>query len=449
MADVAETTGLNRFSYEVQLLCTNIKKQLASYILILIIIGLAALGMAWMPAFTKATKISYSIVYVAAGAVLFATAGNYLPLPDPIAENAITVRLTEMIVIISLMGSGLKIDRPFSLKHWRVPLRLMSISMILSIAGVTAIAYYGLGFGLAAAALLGAVLAPTDPVLAADVQVGAPMEGDRSHTNMALTAEAGMNDGTAFPFTWLAIMLANGELAADGWGGWLQYELFYKLAAGVAIGYLLGKALGWLFFKLPAEVAGAKIRDGFVAVCATLLVYGVTEAAHGYGFISVFVCAVTMRGMERHHKMHKALHEFTDQIERLLLCIVLLLFGGSLVSGLLDELDGMLVAAGLFFVFVLRPVIGVVSLWGTQLHFKEKLAIGFFGIKGIGSFYYLAFALAQTTFQGTGKLWALTAFTVLLSIIVHGLTATSIMKKLEVRFKEETPPSDRKQQVNK
>jgi len=98
---------------------------------------------------------------------------------------------------------------------------------------------------------------------------------------------------------------------------------------------------------------------------------------------------------------------------------------------------------------VLRPVIGVVSLWGTQLHFKEKLAIGFFGIKGIGSFYYLAFALAQTTFQGTGKLWALTAFTVLLSIIVHGLTATSIMKKLEVRFKEETPPSDRKQQVNK
>jgi NhaP-type Na+/H+ or K+/H+ antiporter len=341
-------------------------------------------------------------------------------------------------VLISLMGSGLKIDRPFSFRNWRVPLRLVSITMLLSIAAVTAVGYYWLGFGIAAAALLGAVLAPTDPVLAADVQVGAPMEGDSTHSKMALTAEAGMNDGTAFPFTWLAIMLATGEIATKGWAGWLQYELFYKLAAGVAIGYLMGKALGWLFFKLPEEVKGAKVRDGFVALCATLLVYGVTEAAHAYGFISVFVCAVTMRGMERHHKMHKTLHEFTDQIERLLVCIVLLLFGGSLASGLLDALTWPLAGAGLFFVLVLRPAIGVLSLWRTRLHLKEKLAIGFFGIKGIGSFYYLAFALAQASFPEAEKLWAVTAFTVLLSIIVHGLTATSIMKKLEVRFKERT-----------
>ncbi len=409
-----------------------------TYILILIVIGLAALGMAWMPAFTKATKISYSILYVAVGALLFATVGKFLPLPDPISKNTVTVRLTEMIVLVSLMGSGLKIDRPFSLRNWRVPLRLVSVTMLLSIAAVTAIGYYGLGFGLAAAALLGAVLAPTDPVLAADVQVGAPMEGDRTHSKMALTAEAGMNDGTAFPFTWLAIMLATGEIASNGWSGWFQYELFYKLAAGIAIGYLLGKALGWLFFKLPEEVEGAKVRDGFVALCTTLLVYGVTEAAHGYGFIAVFVCAVTMRGMERHHKMHKTLHEFTDQIERLLVSIVLLLFGGSLVSGLLDVLDWHLALAAVFFVLVLRPVVGIVSLWGTGLHIKEKLAIGFFGIKGIGSFYYLAFALAQTSFPEEEKLWAVTAFTVLLSIIVHGLTATSVMKQLEVRFKEKT-----------
>jgi NhaP-type Na+/H+ or K+/H+ antiporter len=409
---------------------------LDSYIVILIVIGLAALGMAWMAAFTKATKISYSILYVAFGAALYALAGNFLPLPDPISKSTGTVRLTEMIVIVSLMGSGLKIDRPFSLRNWRVPLRLVSITMLLSIAGVTAVGYYWLGFGLAAAALLGAVLAPTDPVLAADVQVGPPTEGDRTHSKFALTAEAGMNDGTAFPFTWLAILLATGELATKGWSGWFQYELFYKLLAGVAIGYLLGKLLGWLFFKLPEEMEGAKVRDGFVALCATLLVYGVTEAAHGYGFIAVFVSAVTMRGLERHHKMHKTLHEFTDQIERLLVCIVLLLFGGSLVSGLLNGLNWSLAGAGVFFVLVMRPVIGALSLWGTGLHFKEKLAIGFFGIKGVGSFYYLAFALAETSFPEQGKLWALTGFTVLLSIIVHGLTATSIMKKLEFRFRE-------------
>lgn len=409
---------------------------LEPYIIILVVIGLAALGMAWMPAFTKATKISYSILYVALGAVVYLTLGNFLPLPDPISKNNATLRLTETIVIISLMGSGLKIDRPFSFRNWRVPLRLVSITMLLFIAAVAAVAHYLLQFSLPAAALLGAVLAPTDPVLAADVQVGAPNQGDHTHTKMALTAEAGMNDGTAFPFTWLAILLATGGMAEKGWGGWLQYELLYKLAAGVVCGLALGRLLGWLFFRLPELVEGAKVRDGFVALCTTLLVYGLTEWAHGYGFIAVFVCAVTMRSYERAHKMHKTLHEFTDQIERLLLALVLLLFGGSLVTGLLDDVTWPLAAAALFFVLVLRPVVGLVSLLGTGLHIKEKLAIGFFGIKGIGSFYYLAFALHTATFAEKGPLWSLTGFTVLLSIVVHGLTATSVMKKLELRFGE-------------
>ncbi len=411
------------------------------YIIILIIIGLAALGMAWMPAFTKATRISYSLLYVALGAVIYLLLGRFLPLPDPLSKNNATLRLTEFVVITSLMGSGLKIDRPFSLRKWRIPLRLVSITMVLSIAAVSAIAHFLLGMAWPAAVLLGAVLAPTDPVLAADVQVGAPMEGDDTHVKMALTAEAGMNDGTAFPFTWLAILLATGELASGGWAGWLQYELLYKLAAGVACGYLLGRLLAWLFFRLPESVSGARVRDGFVALCATLLVYGLTEAVHGYGFIAVFVCAVTMRGSERHHEMHTTLHEFTDQIERLLLAIVLLLFGGSLVMGLLDALTVPLAAAAVFFVLVLRPAVGLLSLWGSGLHLKERLAIGFFGIKGIGSFFYLAFALHAAAFAEQEALWAITGFTVLLSIIIHGLTATPVMNKLDMQFGEKRRPS--------
>jgi sodium/hydrogen antiporter len=409
---------------------------LDAHILILIVVGLAALGMAWMPAFTKATKISYSLLYVGFGAIIYLTLGSFLPLPDPISENKATLRLTETVVIISLMGSGLKIDRPFSLRNWKVPLRLVSVTMLLSIAAVAAVGFYWLGFSLAAALLLGAVLAPTDPVLAADVQVGAPGEGDHTHSKMALTAEAGMNDGTAFPFVWLAVLTAMGGLSGPVWAGWLQYELLYKLAAGVTCGYIMGKVLGWLFFRLPKSVEGAKVRDGFVALCSTLLVYGVTESLHGYGFIAVFTAAVTMRGYERHHKMHKTLHEFTDQIERFLLCIVLLLFGGSLVSGLFNDLTWPLAAAAVVFVMVLRPAIGALSLWGTGLHWKEKLAIGFFGIKGIGSFYYLAFALMEARFAEQGQLWAVTGFTVLLSIIVHGLTATSVMNRLQVKFRE-------------
>lgn len=389
-----------------------------------------------MPAFTRFTKISYSILYVAAGALLYTVAGGSLPLPDPIAKSSATVRLTEMIVLISLMGSGLKIDRPFSFRNWQVPLRLVSITMLLSIIAVAAVAYYWLGFNLAEAVLLGAVLAPTDPVLASDVQVGGPTEGDHTHSKMALTAEAGMNDGTAFPFVWLAILTASGTFTTESWINWLQFELFYKIAAGLIIGNVSGRALGWLFFRLPQEMEGARVRDGFVAVCTTLLVYGVTEAAHGYGFISVFVCAVTMRGMERQHKMHKTLHDFTDQIERLFLCIVLLLFGGSIVSGLFDKLTWSLVGVSAFFVLVLRPALGSLSLWGTGLHWKEKLAIGFFGIKGIGSFYYLSFALSKAYFKDDDILWTLTGFTVLLSVIIHGLTATAVMRKLDVRFGE-------------
>jgi NhaP-type Na+/H+ or K+/H+ antiporter len=135
------------------------------------------------------------------------------------------------------------------------------------------------------------------------------------------------------------------------------------------------------------------------------------------------------------------LHEFTDQIERLLLCIVLLLFGGSLVTGLLDALTVPLMAAGVFFVLVLRPAVGLLSLIGSGLHFKERLAISFFGIKGIGSFYYLAFALNTAVFAEKEELWAVTGFTVLLSIIIHGLTATPVMNKLDLQFGERRQPA--------
>lgn len=405
-----------------------------AYLIIVLVIGLAALGMAWMPAFTKATGISYAILYVAAGAALYLALGRLLPLPDPISKNNSTLRLTEMVVLVSLMGSGLKIDMPFSLRRWRVPLRLVSLTMVLSIGIVALIGYYILGFSLPAAILMGAVLAPTDPVLASDVQVGPPGEGDRTHVKFALTAEAGMNDGTAFPFTWLAIGLATDYIANHGLGNWFAYELLYKIVAGVGVGFIVGRLLAWVLFRLPQTVADLKVRDGFIALSVTLVVYGLTEMIHGYGFIAVFIAAITIRNYERHHKFHKMLHEFTDQIERILVAIVLLLFGGSLVTGLLDKLTWPLALFAIVFVLFIRPLTGLISLWGRSLHIKEKLAIGFFGIKGIGSFYYLAFALQQTFFAENEELWALGGFTVLLSIIVHGLTATPVMKRLEVQF---------------
>ncbi|HEU4470292.1 MAG TPA: cation:proton antiporter [Flavisolibacter sp.] len=405
-----------------------------TYIIVITIIGLAALGMAWMPSLTKKTRISYSILYMLVGVFLYLGLGRALPLPDPISRNEFTVRLTELVVIVSLMGTGLKIDQPFSFKQWAIPLRLISVTMLLSILTVTLVAMWLLNFDLAAALLLGAALAPTDPVLASDVQVGPPLEDARDNVKFGLTAEAGMNDGTAFPFTWLAILLATGEGTGRGLLEWAGVDLLYKIAAGVLMGYFFGKLIAYLLFTLPEKYKSLVVKDGFVALAATLVVYGLTEIVHGYGFIAVFVSAVSMRNYELHHKYHIKLHAFTDQVERMLVAIVLILFGGSLVSGVLDKLTWPMAIFGVCFVLLIRPLTSLLGLLGTQLHIKEKLAISFFGIKGMGSFFYLAFALNEAFFILHETLWSLVAFVVLLSVIVHGLTATSVMQRVEGEF---------------
>jgi sodium/hydrogen antiporter len=409
---------------------------LDSYILVMAVIGLAALGMAWMPALSRITRISYAIIYVLFGAVLYKIFGASLPLPDPISKNEFSVRLTELVVIVSLMGTGLKIDQPFSIRQWAIPFRLVSITMLISISLVTMIGVYILGLDLPSSLLLGAVLAPTDPVLASDVQVGPPLEKAQDNVRFSLTAEAGMNDGSAFPFTWLAIILMINGGSTEVLMGWVWFDLVYRIVAGVLMGFLIGRILAFLLFRLPEKIKGIQTRDGLVAISATLLVYGLAEWIHGYGFIAVFVTAITIRNYELEHTYHRRMHDFTDQVERILMAIVLILFGGSLVSGILQELNWISALFGILFVMIIRPATAILSLLGGKLHIKEKLAISFFGIRGMGSFFYLSFALQQTFFPFHGELWSIVSFIVLLSIIVHGLTATSVMKKLEIEFSE-------------
>ncbi|GHB55133.1 cation:proton antiporter [Persicitalea jodogahamensis] len=405
-----------------------------TYVIVLLIVGLASLAMAWMPAITEKTKISYAILYVLLGGVLYIF-GDSLPLPDPIRKQEYTVHLTELVVIISLMGTGLKIDRPFSFKNWNLPLRLVSVTMLLSIAAISLLAWQFLQFDLASALLLGAVLAPTDPVLAADVQVGEPQENERNDVKFALTAEAGLNDGLAFPFTWLAIVLA--QIAGTGEGSltdWLLTDFFYRIIVGAVVGYLLGRLLAFLIFRKSSKKSIIEMNNGFIALAATLVIYAFTEMLHAYGFMAVFIGAVTLRNSEMQHEFHNQLHSFTDQIERILVAIVLILFGGSLVSGVLEELSGQMVVLGLVFVFVVRPVAGYLGLLGTDLHPLQRGAISFFGIKGIGSFFYLSFALAEVNFANAREIWSMAAFTVLVSLITHGVTAAISMKKIEEKF---------------
>jgi NhaP-type Na+/H+ or K+/H+ antiporter len=401
-----------------------------TYIISLVIIGLASLAMAWMPAIAQRTKISYAIVYVLVGMGLYSLLPE-LPDANPFYNGKLSVHLTELVVIISLMGTGLKIDQPFTLKSWRIPFRLVSVTMLLSIGAMAALAYYVLKFDLASALLLGAVLAPTDPVLASDVQVAPPLEGRHDNVRFSLTAEAGMNDGTAFPFTWLAVLATTSALNSEVLTEWFFRDVVYRMLAGIALGVLFGRLLAYLIFTLPQKRDVVAIRDGFVGVAATLLVYGVTELVWGYGFIAVFVTAITLRNYELDHKYHRKLHDFTEQIERILVAIMLLLFGGLLVHGILASLNQTMVWLSLLFVLLLRPLTGLVVMLREKFNLKEKLAISFFGIRGMGSLFYLSFALEKGTFKQEKALWAIVSFIIVLSLLIHGFTAGTVIQKLE------------------
>jgi len=416
---------------------------MSGYILVITIIGIASLGMAWFPSISKKLRISYSVFYVLFGMVLYSIFFDYLPAANPFLFPEVTIHLTELVVIISLMGSGLKIDQPFSFHKWQTPFRLVSVTMILCIALVALLAVWLLNFSVASAILLGAVLAPTDPVLASDVQVEPPMEGREENVKFSLTAEAGMNDGMAFPFTWLAIILASKGIDSYAeFGRWFFIDVVYKLAAGVLAGILLGRLLAYLVFDLPEKRNFVVIKDGFVAVATTLMVYGFTEMIHGYGFVAVFVTAITLRNYELDHKYHKKLHDFTDQIERILVSIILIVFGGTIIHGILQPLNWNMVLLGIVFIVLIRPATAWVGMVKTKLKPKEKFVISFFGIRGIGSFFYLAFAMYEADFGAEKELWAIASFIVLLSLLIHGLTATKTIRKLEKEAEQESATSE-------
>jgi NhaP-type Na+/H+ or K+/H+ antiporter len=244
-----------------------------------------------------------------------------------------------------------------------------------------------------------------------------------------------MNDGTAFPFVWLAIAFGLAAAGKDvSFSDWLIRDVAYKIIMGVVFGILLGRFLAYLLFTLPKKGMFKMVNEGFVALSATLLVYGLTQLADAYGFIAVFVAAVTVRNYEMSHEYHKIMHAFMDQVERIMVAIGLLIFGGGLLNGLLSSLTVPLAILGVIIIFLIRPLSGQLALIGTDLHANEKWAISFFGIKGMGSFYYLAFALEQTTFRYQYQIWSLVSFIVLLSIVVHGMSSNTVMRKISKRF---------------
>ncbi|SFB74090.1 sodium/proton antiporter, CPA1 family [Halobiforma haloterrestris] len=411
------------------------------YEILLVLLGIVMFGVAVLPRLVSDRAISMPMFFVGFGIIAFSLPIG-VPPPDPLEQSHATERLAEFGVIVALMAVGLKIDRVPGLRAWASTWRLLAITMPLSIAGAALVGWWYVGLFLPTAILLGACIAPTDPVLASEVQVADPGEGNESEhrddvegkedeVRFALSSEAGLNDGFAFPFTNLAIAIALVGLAPGNWiGEWLLIDVLYKIAAGTLLGVVLGRITAWAVFLTNPDTQIARSVQGLEAIAGTLFVYGITELAGGYGFIAVFVAAVAIRDYERSHDYNESLHEISELAEQTVMAIIMLFFGGAIAGGLLGALTVEGVIAAVAIVFLVRPLAGVFGMLGFERAWAERATIAFFGIRGIGSFYYLAHGLNEGAFADADLLWAVVGAVIVISIVVHGVTATPVINRL-------------------
>ena len=430
-------------------------------IIALSVVGLVLIGSAGVERLIERLPISMPMIYVGIGWAVFSLPLG-LPTLDPIGDTEhakATEYLTEFIVIVSLMTAGLAIDRPASWKLWGQVWPLLLVAMPLTIAVVALAGWGWLALTPAAAILLGAAISPTDPVLADAVQVHPPGESERHDVRFTLTVEAGINDSLAFPFTYLAIA-AIGATGLGVWTAqWLAMDVIWRLVAGAAVGYLAGRATSRFVFGRSGSGRGKSGGDGtehgqperddpqeddpksvvrrrsegLVAVGTVLASYGLAEMVEGYGFLAVFIAAVSLRQRELVSGHHSMMHRFVDQIEQITMTLMMLGFGGLLAGGVLSSLTWHGALFALTVVVLLRPLAGIVSMLGFPLPWLGRAMIAFAGIRGIGSIYYLSYGQNHGSFGDLDAVWSILASVVLLSIVVHGTSVSALMRLVEAR----------------
>lgn len=405
-----------------------------NYNVFLLVCGIAFLLGALFPIVFKRTPISLPMLQVSFG-LLIGYCWSTLSFLDPLHHGLIIEKLTEIVVLVSLVGAGIKIDTELSWKLWQPTARLLLITMPIGIFAMAILGYYAFGLSVGAAILLGAVLAPTDPVLASSIQVGPPNTGGEDTSRFTLTSEAGLNDGLAFPFVYLAITIAEATSAGHRFTGamlwsWFTSDVLWKIGAGLIVGVLVGKIMAKLVLsKNNQETA---ISQEYVVIALTLIAYGFAELVHSYGFIAVFIAAFVFRRSEHQHSYHQKLHDFAEQSEGLLMSLVLVAFGMLIGQGLQSgiELTWRVYLVSFAFLLLIRPLGGLLALSGLQLPYTEKYAISALGIRGIGTLYYLSYALNQGFFieQDALKLWIVCSIVILTSVFIHGLSAPRLLK---------------------
>ena len=376
---------------------------------------------------------SASIIYLGLGA-LAAVAIEVLDLSwiEPIDDARLIERISELALIIALFGAGLKLDRAFTRRSWSGVARLLIIAMPLTIAAVALFGNQVMGLSLGAAVILGAILAPTDPVLAGDIGVGPPGDEEEQEPNFSITGEAGMNDGLAFPFIFAGLFILDPG-GTDWIGEWVLSDVVYAVAVGVGIGAAVGFGAAALAVRLRARRMLSPTFDGWLAIPTVLLIYGLTETAGAYGFIAAFIGGLAFRRYERSHELNGRVHEGAETVEKFGELAVILLFGSMIsISGLeAPGLTGWLLVPALL--LVIRPVsVAIATIGSSNVPYRERFFLGWFGVRGIGSIYYAAIVAeaSQLSPDAANVIVWTSLVCVLVSIVVHGVTATPLSQAL-------------------
>ena len=401
-----------------------------TYILSLLVIGLLLLTVTLGSGWIQRLPLSYSIIYLVVG-VLLGSQGWGLIQVKPDAQ--FLERLTELVVIVSVFGCGLKINRPLKRESWQSTIRLIGLLMPLSILAITAVGYYGLGLGLGGAVLLGAILAPTDPVLASEVQLA--HVSDKDEVRFALTSEGGLNDSLAFPFVYFGIHAFKDPNWNNWFKNWVAVDLLWAIVMGIVMGILVAKAVVRIDRVLQKIRKADDLMEDFVALSIILLTYSLTELVNGYGFLAVFVAGlVVQRSYYGEHEKRVAQLEFTEQIEKLLEVTAIVILGTILLFAPMGNYawQSLLIAALIF--FVIRPAGVWLSMLGSNTAKETTSLMGWFGIRGLGSIYYLTYALGEGLEGQPAEQISWIVYTVVvLSIVMHGVTAAPLMAWYEGR----------------
>jgi NhaP-type Na+/H+ or K+/H+ antiporter len=424
-----------------------------------ILLGVLLIVMTMGGSFIARLPLSAAMLYLAVGYGI-GPAGLGLVTLDSLQDAALLERLTEIAVLISLFSVGFRLELPLSDARWRIPIRLASVSMWITMAAIAALGVLALDLSWGAAVLLAAILAPTDPVLASDVQVANP--GDRDRLRFGLTGEGGLNDGTAFPFVMLGLgLLALHDLGA-GWWRWFALDVVWAIAGGLAIGSVLSMLVGRAVLHLRTRHREPLGTDEFIAFGLIALTSGIAVLCHTNGFLAVFAAGVALRRIDARPAAHMnvtlsldapttmpmhdpdterpadapahmmlGVQRFNSQLERFAEVGIVLTLGTLLVAVELRR-DMLWFVPVLF--LIIRPFAVYVGLIGTNVPRRARGLTAWFGIRGIGSIYYLMYAITHGIEPALAKqLLSITAAVVVTSIVAHGISVTPLMTWYERR----------------